>query len=292
MALVAARSSRAVSKAQAEVDRLEQALTRWQSDAALKRAALDELEAGAGDAVLADETGTVARQLAVDAQELRFGIDGAERAADAAQRQLRPARWTLALAEAAQLREQAATIRGEAEKRQARVDELLAALVDYEGGDWRPWQPSAADVIQAGAAGIPVASRRTPPMFEQARQLDAQAAAIEERVAGDRRQAAVLVPTAQIVWRPSHSNTQCSARVSCSVNDGTGAAAFEVRRNGAAVAAVTLPDDSGRRGWGTAVSGLRGDVVEVRSAGRVLASLTFARDTDAQTVVAGPVTVP
>lgn len=263
----------ALRKAQSEVERLELEVARWEADAEAKRAELAALEAGVGDVMLAGEGAPSARELAVTALELRFTIDGAKAAARSTETKLREARWALADAQAAELREKAATVRAEAVKRQARVDELKAALEEFEGGDWRPRQPDAQDVVQAGAAGIMLVPLRTPPLFEQARQLDAQAQAIEDRVAGERRQAAVLVPHAEVHWDgQQHYKGTVSVLVAAGVNDGRDSMEFEVLLDGAVVQRFTLPDERGRRGWREHVDVFAEGTLSVRAAGRVLAS--------------------
>lgn len=257
----------ALSRAQSEVERLELEVARWEADAQTKREELAELEASVGDVVLADETGTAARELAMTAMELRFTIDGAKAAARSAERKLRAARWALIDAQAAELREQAATVRAEAEQRQVTVNELKAALEEFEGGDWRPWQP------EPGAFGtFPLSPLRTPPMFAEAERLDSQALQLAERVAQERRQAAVVVPDARIVWAGQHDHGHwTNLAVEAAVNDGAGTVRFEVLLNGRGVESFVLPDGD-RRGVRMLIAGFHGDTLEVRADGAVLVS--------------------
>ncbi|MCU1613012.1 MAG: hypothetical protein JWO98_552 [Frankiales bacterium] len=259
----------ALSRAQSEVERLELEVARWEGDARTKREELAALEASVGDVVMTDETGTAARELAVTAMELRFLIDGAHAAARAAERKLRDARWALMGAQAAELRERSGKVRVEAEGRQAKVDELRAALVEFEGGDWRPWDPPS------GSYGMVVPPPlKTPQMFAEADRLDREASALEEQVAVERQRASVRIPTARIDWRPSHSSGQSSAAFSCSVTEGLGSVVFELTKDGHPIGAVTLPDDRGNLGSRDLVDlGGFGELLEVHCAGEVLASL-------------------
>lgn len=263
-----------LSRAQSEVERLELAVARWQTEAEAKRQELVDLEAGAGEAVLADETGSAARELAVTSMELRFSVDGARAAAQAAQTKLRGARWELELARAAEKREEAAGLRSVAEQRQAKIDELVAAVVEFEGGDWRPWEPTQEQVIQAGAAGVPLSPRRTPPMLARAAELDRQAQTLEERVAAEQRQAAPVEPHARIVWPGKHYKGQLvNLAAEAGVNEGVGSVRFEVLRNGQVVHERTLPDGD-RRGFRKSIDGFHGDTIEVLADGKLIASET------------------
>lgn len=181
------RFMRAITQAESEVSRLEQAVVRWQGEAEQKQTELAELEATAGDRVLADETGTLARTLAVDAQELRFLIDGARAAAEAAARQLRTARADLCRAKAAEARQEAEALHRQADAHQVQVDALLAQLHDLDGVDY-VWMEPDPGVVSHGVAqsyNIPKASALRIQAAEpehRALQLEADAQAAERGV--------------------------------------------------------------------------------------------------------------
>jgi hypothetical protein len=277
VALMSNKSGRALGKAQAEVARLEQAVARWRSDAEVKRAALAELERGAGDAVLADETGTVGRQLAVDATELRYGIDGADKAAEAARRQLGDARDELALAQAAQLREQAAKLTREADAHRAKVDDLLAQLEALDGPRYVAYEPSPEeqrDALQTGRSLSWIESR-TVLLRDPIGPLLAEAEALERPVLEKRRalEAASrpLVPSARVEL-PRWDDVDAGAVVCCEVSEGAGAVTFEVGHGEYFEPLVTLPDDAGWRVFRKLVRLRPGGRLEVRCNGEVLAA--------------------
>ncbi|MFQ1002620.1 hypothetical protein [Modestobacter sp. SSW1-42] len=168
-------------KAESEVSRLEQAVVRWQAEAEQKQADLAALEASAGDRVLADETGTLARALAVDAQELRFLIDGARAAAEAATRQLRTARANVSRARADEVRDQLAAATRRAEAHQAKVDDLLRQLKELDNVDYTWHEPSAGpgERLEYSIPIRKVHRVEIDGLERQLAQLDADAAAHE-----------------------------------------------------------------------------------------------------------------
>ena len=74
---------------EAEVTRLEQALTRWRSEGNAKRVELAALQALAGAASARDDLSGESRLLALDAQDLQIQIDGADAAVAMAAKQLK-----------------------------------------------------------------------------------------------------------------------------------------------------------------------------------------------------------
>jgi hypothetical protein len=280
--ILSGKNARALTKAEAEVARLEQAEARWLSDAAVKRQALADLEATAGEQVLADETGTVGRQLAVDATELRYGIDGAEKAAQAARRQLADARGDLALAQAAIKREEAAKLTAVADAHDAKVGELLRQLRELEGVDYAWHQPSVDEQHAMRARGERV--EWTIPNGDVLRNpvaaLLAEAEALEAPVLEERRAreaaARPLAPSATISV-PRWDDVDSDSQVSCRVSEGAGSATFEVSVGGqqGGTWTVTLPDEQGRRAWGKRVRiQAGGGGATIRCNGQVLAKDT------------------
>lgn len=265
----------ALKRAQGDVDALQAKVGYWQNIVDAKRAELAELNAGVGKRVADDDTGTALQEYAGARYGLSAQIEGARGALEEFERRLQTATWALKSAQAAERREQATAVRAEAEKRQAKLDELVAELEGYEGGRWVEWQPSREDMIQAGAAGIRVSPRKTPAMFADAARLEAEATQLEEYVATARRQAAVIVPHARIVWPGQHyKGALVNLAVEADVNDGAGAPVrFEVLKNGQVVHTAVLPD-GGRRGFRKLVDAFHGDTIEVRADGRVLVSET------------------
>lgn len=184
-------------KARAQAAKWEETGARWAADEAAKRAELESLEQRAGAEVLDGDEGTAAR-LSAQLAALRAGIDVAARAARTARERLDQARRAVLTARAAELRGEARRLRRDADKRQARTNELLAELAEHEGGaQFVPWEPSRAEVMSAGAAGVRYTVPRTQAMRTRAGQLDQQAAGLEAEAAAEQaptadRVAAVL----------------------------------------------------------------------------------------------------
>lgn len=163
-----------VDKARGEVVKVEGTVARWQADATAKRAELVDLEARAGDEVLADETAAV--RLTEQMTALRSGIDIADRAAEAAGRKLADVRRALLRARAVEMRDQAASLLQNAEKRQKRTDALLAELADFEGV---PFAPAPIRSTMGNPDIMPFT--RTQGMREHAAQLNHQALQLDEQ---------------------------------------------------------------------------------------------------------------
>lgn len=277
--IMTGKPARALAKAQAEVARLEQAEARWLSDAAVKRQALADLEATAGDQVLADETGTAGRQLAVDATELRYGIDGADKAAQAAQRQLHDARGDVALALAAQKREEAAKLAAVADAHDAKVSAVLDQLEALDGVRYVPHYPSPEEqrAIMARDGRLEWTIAKGEVIREPVAQLLAEAEALEAPVLEERRAreraTRQLVPSARIDV-PAWDDMNSDSGLYCSVSEGYGSAVFEMGNGTHFEPLVTLPDENGRRSWGKTIrippgAGTR----QIRCNGEVLAKV-------------------
>lgn len=272
---IVSKIKEALKRAQGDVDQVQSKVSYWQGIVDAKRAELAELEASAGQRILDDESDTALRDYGVAKLNLSAAIEGAQEAARVAEGRLQVAQWALASEQATELREKAAALRAEAEQRQSRVEEMVAELVAFEGGVWRPWEPDSQDIAQAGAAGIAWSSPRTPLLFAEANELDRRAATLQERVSAERSQADVIIPHARIVWPGQHDRGHLvNLAAEVDVNDGLGSVTFEVVKNGLIVEAFTLPDGA-RRGIRKLVDGFHGDTVEVRADGRVLVSETF-----------------
>jgi hypothetical protein len=268
--------------AESEVTRLEAAVLRWQREAEQKRAELAELRASVGARVFADETGTVSRELAQNALDLQFQIEGAEAATQVAEQQLHEARQELVMAQAAEKRDQAAKLTREADAHQAKVDELLRQLEELDGPRYVPYVPSVEEQEALRRRGeliewiIPKADALRGPAEDLLAEVQAmEAPVLEERRA---REAAArpLVPSAQInvpAWDDMNSDSQ----LSCRVSEGFGSATFEMVTGGqhGGVEVVTLPDAQGRRIWGKRVRiQPGGGGAEIRCTGEVLAKET------------------
>lgn len=269
-------------KAESEVARLEQAVVRWQSEAEQKRQELAELEAAAGERIFSGQV--TPRELAVDKDELRFSVDGALAAAKAAERHLLEARQELALAQAAEKRDQAARLTAEADALQEKVDALLGQLTELDGATYVP-QPELFGAereaaVNNGGYELPV-QPRADVLRDQAAALLGEAQRLEERVAEERRQIAEqetpIVPRATIRV-PAWDDVDSDSHISCSVGQGPGSATFEVQTSGNTGTGlhpnhfvVTLPDEEGRRHWGRPVRIPPGGSAEVRCGGQVIA---------------------
>jgi hypothetical protein len=270
---------RSLRAAESEVGRLEGVVARWQREAEAKQAALAELKASVGRRVLAGEG---SRELAVEAMDLEFAIEGAAAAARVAEEQLAEARDELALAQAAERRQKAEKLTGQADAHQAKVDELLRQLEELDGPRYVLYQPSAEE--QKYAAEMNRRLEWTIPKGEvirgQVAQLLAEAEALEAPVLEKRRarEAASrpLVASAEIRV-PAWDDVDSDSHVSCSVSEGAGSATFEVLSVNlpGAREVVTLPDALGRRSWGRKLRiPAGGGTAEVRCSGQVLAKET------------------
>jgi hypothetical protein len=124
--------------AESEVTRLERSVASWEDEAERTAAELVDLEASAGAVMDSDDPRAAAREMAGKAMELRFLIDGARAAAEKSRLQLRDAREELALAQAAEKRQEAAKLTAEADAHQAKVDDLLRQLEELDGPRYVP----------------------------------------------------------------------------------------------------------------------------------------------------------
>lgn len=179
---------RHVAKAEKELSRCEDTLARWQAESAAKRAELADLESRLGDDVLADESAAV--RLTRQVADLRAALDTADRTAASAAQRLATARADVDRARAVELREQAAELRAQASKRAEVTAKLLAQLRAHEGTDFVPFEPKRDAVALAAAGKITWTRPHTEVILTQAAALEADAAALDEKVAEQDRQLA------------------------------------------------------------------------------------------------------
>lgn len=177
---------RHVANAEKELSRCEQSHARWQAEGAAKRAELADLEARLGDDVLADESAAV--RLTRQVADLRAAVDTAERTAASAAQRLAAARVNVDRARAVDLREQAAELRAQASKRAEVTTKLLAQLRVHEGTDFVAFEPKRDAMALAAAGSITWALPRTTVILTQADALEADAAVLDKKVAGQDRQ--------------------------------------------------------------------------------------------------------
>jgi hypothetical protein len=182
-----------IEAAREEVGRLHRAELDLSDQRMALAASLGSLEAEAGVATLdtflaGAGTGadTTRRLLAARAE-----VDALDAAIAEARSRRRDAIRAAWLAEAAPLREQAVAHRAEADAREPRTRELLAALLEHEGIEYAPARPGMGSLPlgdQAGGAPHVVIRRigRTDSLRLRANDLEAQAAAVEAREVQDR----------------------------------------------------------------------------------------------------------
>jgi hypothetical protein len=182
-----------VEAAKAEVERLHRAELDLSDRRMALAVSLGSLEAETGvatlDTFLAGEgTGadTTRRLLAARAE-----VDALDAAIAEARQRRRDAIRAAWLVEAAAIRGRAAPLRAEAEAREPRTRELLAALLEHEGIDYAPARPGMGSLPlgdQVGGAPFTVIRRvgRTDSLRIRANDLEAQAAAVEAREIQDR----------------------------------------------------------------------------------------------------------
>lgn len=274
---------RARKSAESKVEELQEIVARWHREAETRREELAGLHASAGPRVLAagadgDGARAAARMAAVEAQELQFLIDGARAAAQAAEEQLRDARWALDLARAAEKRQEAARLTGQAAAHQAKVDELLHQLTELDGATYIP-EPelegeARRSAIHNGGYLAPIRPK-AELIREPVAQLLADAEALEARVAAEqadlREKTSPVVPWARLDF-PDPLDTYGDTKVHLAVNDGIGSATFEVWVNANCEQTVTLPDENGKRRFGTKVRvPAGGGRAQVRCSGQVIA---------------------
>lgn len=268
---------RSRKSAESEVTRLERAVASWEDEAVRTATELADLESSAGALMDAEDPRAAAREMAGKAMELRFLIDGARAAAETSRRQLRDAREELALARAAEKRQQAAKLTAEADAHQAKVDELLHQLEELDGVPYVPHALTHEEhqrLMQAhGRVEVTIPKSeylRDPiaPLLSEADELERQVVAARAERA---ERESPVVPSASISV-PRWDDIDGTSQVSCSVSDGTGSATFEVHTSSDGDEIVTLPDEQGRRSWGKRVKlQAGGGSASVRCNGKVLA---------------------
>lgn len=268
--------------AESEVTRLERALASWEDEADRTAAELAELESSASSIMDAEDPRAAAREMSGRAMELRFLIDGARAAAEKSRLQLRDAREELALAQAAEKRQQAAKLTAEADAHQAKVDALLDQLEALDGARYVPYFPTPEEqqAIMARDGRFEWTHPTGEAMRYPVAQLLADAETLEAPALEARRAreaaAGPLFASARIDV-PAWDDLDSDSGVQCSVSEGHGSATFEVITGGqhGGVQVVTLPDEQGRRAWGKRVRiQAGGGGAEIRCNGAVLAKET------------------
>lgn len=175
-----------LDRARGKVAELEATVARWETEATTRGAELADLRGRAGDEVLADES--AAGRIAAQVAELTSRQEIAGSAAAAAVRKLEAARREVLRAEAADLRERAGKLTAAADRRQKKVDAMLAELSAFEGGArYVAWQPSEMDWERAKqGATITWKAPTTTLIRRWAAKLEKQAATREKQAADER----------------------------------------------------------------------------------------------------------
>lgn len=146
----------------------------WQAAERTRQAELEQLEAQLGEVMVDDPAAGEA--LVEDAARLRERLQATSQALATARGRWEATRPGIALAQADVIRDQAAGLWAQARERQEITQRLLDQLAEHEG--------VAYGVTDTGLNGGPALSR-TGQLIEQARQLDAQAAALVASVRGE-----------------------------------------------------------------------------------------------------------
>lgn len=182
-----------LERAKDDVARAEADHKAWAGRLAQARTNVAEVEAGLGDSVLeSGDVGTYGRQLA----ELRAKVEACEAAVASSAARVDDKRRSALLAEADELRAEAARIKREADARQRRTDDLLGQLREFEGVDYIvPTLPPLAKGEQTGSwaeGGGPVVRVKPTPKTEimraKASQLEKKAADLERKAGRPRVQ--------------------------------------------------------------------------------------------------------
>jgi hypothetical protein len=260
---------------------LERSVASWEDEAERTAAELAELEESASSIMDADDPRAAARERAGKAMELRFLIDGARAAAEKSRLQLRDAREELALAQAAEKRQEAAKLTAEADELQGKLDELLRQLTALDGATYVPeaelgYEERQAVMLREGRYVVPP-QPRADVLRDEAAALIVAAERLEQPVFDERRaraeREAPLVPSASILV-PAWDDIDSDSHLTCRVSEGVGSATFEAITGGqhGGVEIVTLPDEQGRRIWGKRVKvQAGGGGAEIRCNDQVLA---------------------
>lgn len=173
----------APSAARQHVDRLYAA----ERDLIVRRMALDDelaqAQEAAGDEALAAVMGEKRSERSLSRLgKLRDEMAALESAIEAARRQRLAAIPAIWRDEARDLRAQAATLQAEADQRQSRTDELLAALKEWEGCDYVPFVPDRSATVQlVGGPVTFVTIPTTMAMRNRIAQLERRADGLERR---------------------------------------------------------------------------------------------------------------
>jgi hypothetical protein len=175
-------------EATAEVARLQAVEVRYSELARQKTQERRLLEDHAGDDVAGFDEATIftaARERADAIIRVSVDVDAATRAAEAARMQRRGSIPLIWAAEAAVLRQRAATLRREADDREPKARKLLEALQEFEACTYAPSQPPMAQYGSEGVTGgtltvIRIPTPKTTLLRQEAAQLEAQAKQLEE----------------------------------------------------------------------------------------------------------------
>ena len=167
----------------AEVERLHQDELAWGERRAQIVARIAEAEASAGARVL-DGGEDVLREQADSLVSFKAQIAGSDAAIQEVRRRRQAAVLAVFAADAAALRRQAQALRGEADERQKRIDELLRELLDFDGAIYIPAPSREAQLAALGVPSPPGAlasASRTAALRVEADRLEAEADALEAR---------------------------------------------------------------------------------------------------------------
>lgn len=180
-----------VAAARAEVLRLATLERDWSTRRRRLAGELGELERTSGDEVLSaaleGEGEPMARSLAGQIAGMRAELETIDRTVDAARRRREQAIPAVFAAEAGQLRLQASALTAEADGREPKTRELLAAIEAWEGCPYAPVQPNRGGQAFGGPAqgGAPqvvyVPTPKTTLLRQQAAALERQAVEAERR---------------------------------------------------------------------------------------------------------------
>lgn len=159
--------SRALDKALAEAKRAEADVAKWVGKVEAQRAALAQMEAAAGSALLDDPAAEarLPRELDAAASQLR----AFERAATTAETRHREALRVVLLVEADEEDAAAATLEREAAKVAAAVDEVQRRLEELDGTSWERFERHAGVAYSNESLARVVATPRAEQLESQAR---------------------------------------------------------------------------------------------------------------------------
>jgi hypothetical protein len=179
-----------VADARAQVQQLVEVERDWSTRRRRLAAELAELERTSGEQVLAAaleaDGEPLSRSLGATIAGKRAELETIDRTITAARRRREQAIPAVFAAEAEQLRGQAAALVAEADTREPKTAELLAAIEEWEGCSYAPAQPNRAGQLVGGQAGgapgiVFVPTPKTLALRQQAAMLERQAQQAELR---------------------------------------------------------------------------------------------------------------